>query len=187
MEINFNLDDVKSSGLTLPQYTLLYIINKDAKILKEVDYNSEDIAFLANDNYMRFVQGTASLKLKGLKIFEQDIEKSESLVDLVKEWRNLFPSGMAWGRPIKGSKSACEQKMKKFLKANKVTKEELFNATRFYIDNKKNKFGKYEGQSADYLISKNGESTLEGVLEYVKDNDINVDNDLENNPFIKQV
>lgn len=186
MEINFNLEDVKASGLSLSQYTLLYCLNKDSKLQNNILVNTLDLEFLSDNNYIRVAGDTTSLKLKGLNLFSQDIEKEQSLEDLVKEWRSLFPAGMTWGRPTKGSKSNCEKNMKKFLKENKVEKEELFNATRFYIDSKK-KAGKYEGQSADYFIYKNGLSTLEGVLEYIKDNDINVDNDLDSNPFIKQV
>jgi|11_taG_2_1085331.scaffolds.fasta_scaffold37664_2 hypothetical protein len=184
MEIIFNLEDVKSAGLPILQYFILYCINNDIP-LGNVGNTNEDLVYLQNEGYIRVVESKITLKLKSVKLFESN--DKQPISEFVAEWRGLFPSGMTWGRPTKGSKSSCVKKMTKFMKNNKkVARVDILNATRFYIDNKM-RGGVYEGQSADYFIDKNGDSTLEGVIEHIKEKGINVDNHLDDNPFIKQV
>jgi len=93
---------------------------------------------------------------------------SDSWID---EWRELFPKGVKSGaRPVRGDKQGCIRKMRTFMRNNpKVTKAEIFEATKMYVFDKSRDHYKYM-TCADYFINKDGSSMLAALIEDIQDN-----------------
>lgn len=81
----------------------------------------------------------------------------------IEEWRNIFPKGGGTYR-YRGDKQGCIKKMKTFMEKNpKVTKDEIFRATRVYV---KKFFPSYAYmKQAHYFIDKDGTSSLLSEIE----------------------
>lgn len=96
----------------------------------------------------------------------EEVEQAEAIEYWIDDFRKLF-----YGYKVgaMGSKSSCLKKMKVFLKKNpNVTKEDVINATRAYIDSLN---GDYRFlQQADYFITKHDGSRLETWIEELKAN-----------------
>ena len=59
------------------------------------------------------------------------------------------------GRPVRGDKAGCIKKMTTFIKSERVTKDEIFEATKIYVFEKKR--DDYKAMTcADYFINKDG-------------------------------
>ncbi len=62
------------------------------------------------------------------------ILKTEDPEEWIKDWLDLFPSGVHRGRTLKTNKKDCAERMRWFLDNYPYTKEEIMEATRRYID-----------------------------------------------------
>lgn len=84
----------------------------------------------------------------------------------IEEWCNIFPDVNVNGYNIRSDVKYCLGKMKKFVKSNpQFTKEQIFEATKNYIADKKAENFQYTKQST-YFIDKLGQPSL--LLAYCK-------------------
>src|SRR3990167_1923558 len=99
------------------------------------------------------------------------LKKSEDKYDVdswVNQWRALFPDVKSGGYSIQGTKGGCAKKLKQFFNNNpEVTKEEVFQATKLYIEEFRRKRWAYM-KIADYFVSKDGGSLLEQYIDKYK-------------------
>jgi len=94
--------------------------------------------------------------------------------DWINDWRELWPAKQkSGGRRVRGDKQGVTKKMIAFLSIYpKTTKEEIFEATKQYLHEKRQVDWKMIS-CADYFISKNGTSLLAGAVEEVLENGTN--------------
>lgn len=101
-------------------------------------------------------------------------EEEDSTFDVfVDEYRKLFSKNTlpqwAYRSGVMGDKKMVAKKLKMFMKTDKVSKDEILNATKYYIQNIQQGHIKYV-HDADNFISKNGRSALRAMVEEFKDN-----------------
>lgn len=83
--------------------------------------------------------------------------------------RDLFPKGVkSGGFPVRSSLVDIETKLKKFFKKHKYTHEQVMEATRRYVNRKKQENYAYM-QIAAYFIEKNGISALASEIDNLND------------------
>lgn len=126
-----------------------------------------DVAKLEVDGYIKCMPTGYSIREKTFSLFRN---KSESLDDFVKKFRELFPIGTKEGHPFRGDKIGCIRKMERFMKNYpEVTQDEILDATKAYIDSfKKQPSGYTYMKQAHYFIEKNGSSELAAQIEFLK-------------------
>lgn len=113
---------------------------------------------LEHNGYIKIISDTEFILLeKGIRLFGK---KSNSLMELAGQIRELFPSGVrSGGYLVRSSEADIADKLRKFFKKHKYTQEEVIAATSKYIDVKRRDGYKYI-QRAIYFIEKDGVSTL---------------------------
>jgi hypothetical protein len=167
MEVRINIEKLFQDGLTPNQFVYLCYIAKNEEESCPFKITQEELQDLQSKSYIKIQEG--QIILRGIFNEKFQTNRASNEVDWIEEWRNLFPTVKVGGRPAKGSKAGVIKKMLKFIKDNpKVTKEEIFEATKSYIFEKKQKNYDYM-QCADYFIEKNGNSTLESFIEHYKE------------------
>ena len=88
-----------------------------------------------------------------------------SCEEWIEEWRNLFPKGIkTGGYPVRSTVNACKVKMNKFLIEYDYSKEDIFKATKNYIDQKRRE-GYGFMKTAVYFIEKDKQSILASFCE----------------------
>lgn len=97
----------------------------------------------------------------------------------VDEYRKLFSKNTlpqwAYRSGVMGDKKMVAKKLKMFIKSDRVSKQQILDATKFYIQNIQLGNIKYV-HDADNFISKMGRSALRAMIEEFKNNpDINDD------------
>lgn len=90
----------------------------------------------------------------------------KDIVPFVEEFRSLFPKGVrSGGYLVKGSKSGCIKKMKKFIDTHpEYNRELILNATKAYIQKKQSEGFQYMSLAHNF-IEKDGTSQLEAECE----------------------
>jgi hypothetical protein len=116
--------------------------------------NKDFIKIINNENTIN----SFSLKSKATKLFDVKTISIESWID---EYINLFPKGIKSNNIyIHSNKPDCIVKMSKFFKKYKdITKEQVLEATKAYLERKKGDNFLYTQCSA-YFIERNNLSTL---------------------------
>lgn len=179
MEVLLDIDIIKQNGLTPHLYLFLLYLEEGRKY--PFPLSEEELSYLQEESWIRFGASGIILRPKFAKEFPgktaiRNTSKTNEVVeDWIEEWRSLFPAGIkSGGRPIKGDKKGVLKKMKSFIKSNpKITKEDIFNATKNYILEKRREDYKFM-VCADYLIEKNGSSILSSLIESLGvDNEVN--------------
>lgn len=167
MEVRINVEKLFQDGLTPNQFVYLGYLYKNEEKNCPFKITEQELQDLQEKGYIKIQEN--EIILRGLFNQKFRVNKHPIEVNWIEDWRNLFPSIKVGGRPAKGSKAGVTTKMLKFIKNNpEVTKEEIFEATKSYIFEKKLKNYEYM-QCADYFIEKNGNSTLESFIEHYKE------------------
>lgn len=97
-----------------------------------------------------------------------------SVKDWIEEYRDLFPKKTNSGRLLRGTPSGCIKKMTTFIgnnstRKNVITKEQVMNATKQYLNAQK-RGGYMYTKAANYFIEKDGDSQLYQHIEQLDDN-----------------
>lgn len=102
---------------------------------------------------------------KGLKALGL-VPDNTGIEEFVAQYREIFPMGIrSGGFLVKGSKSGCIMKMKKFLQTHpKFSQELIIGATKNYVSRKQLEGYKFM-TLAHYFIEKDGSSQLEAECE----------------------
>ena len=110
------------------------------------------------NGYIKLTSDTTfELLEKGIVIFSQ---KSENILDLAKQIRELFPAGVkSGGYLVRNSEVDIANKLRGFFKKHKYSHEEVLEATKRYVERKRSEGWKFM-QRAIYFIEKDGSSTL---------------------------
>jgi len=117
-----------------------------------------------------------SMRKMGEELFKKyapkNTKKIQSEVHLwIDAWRQLFPSGSNIGGYLyRGNRLECLKKMVKFVDSHKYTKEEIFQATKNYVDKFAIKGYSYMQQAHYFIEKRDTGSTLESECEALKDN-----------------
>jgi len=121
-----------------------------------------------------------TLRKEGEELFKrhvglkQKITSSKEVNQWMQSWREIFPEGMnSAGYRYRGDKAECIIKMIKFVNTHDYTLEQIFQATRDYVERFSQKGYAYM-QLAHYFIQKKGVgSTLSAECEGLAENSSN--------------
>jgi len=161
-------------------FVILVLINEqETKVLQKI-YEEGDLSFiqaisiLEEKGYVKW-HGTKmeeiTLRTKGEELFKKIHRESKSDVAYwIETWRNIFPEGVNnLGYRYRGSKSECLKKMIKFVSANPFTKEEIFEATRRYVERFSTRGFMYMEQAHYFIEKKDRGSSLATECESLKE------------------
>ncbi len=102
---------------------------------------------------------------KMLDIFQT--KDKQTVAKWIESWCEIFPKGVkSGGYYVKSNAQDCLKKMIKFIKVRKYSKEQIFQATKNYIDRKAKENYAYM-MRADYFIEKDGVSALASECENI--------------------
>lgn len=173
MEVDINL--LVETNLTPDEYVFLYYLAKGQiySVNLVTDYDKlEKAGFIKQGERIHIRKRGIDLINNKIPVPEKVIKSEDTISQWIDEWRVLFPKGVKTaGYSIRGTRGGCIKKMKKFIKNNKeVTKEQIFEATKLYIEEKRRVRYAYM-RIADYFIEKDGGSLLESFIEQLGDNE----------------
>jgi len=180
----------KNSDVTISDILMLKLISqKDLVNLSKVfeyrvgfpsgtpahfQFALQKMQLLQSDGYIKLTDPSNPFSFEPLSkladVFKDDSE--ENVENWIEDWRNIFPEGKKPGGNFRyrGDKQGCLKNMKWFVKTNpKVTKDEIFTATRKYV--KRMKHSQYI-KLANYFIKKEGGSLLSSEIEGLTEQDI---------------
>lgn len=173
MEVDINL--LVESNLTPDEYVFLYFLAKGQiySVNLITDYDKmEQEGFIKQGERIHIRKRGIDLINNEKPVRKTEIKSVDTSVEWINEWRELFPKGIKTaGYAIRGTRGGCIKKMKKFIREHKeVTKEQIFKATKLYVEEKRRVRYAYM-RIADYFIEKDGGSLLESYIEQLDDND----------------
>lgn len=97
---------------------------------------------------------------KYLDLLPTESKQSTTVEEWINDWRELWPSGVkSGGYYLKSNKEDLLNKMSKFVKKYKFTKDQIFEATKNYLTEQKSKGWTYT-KLANYFIDKDNISIL---------------------------
>lgn len=166
MKITIDLDVLEKKRLNPTQYVYLYL--KAVHKINAIDsISEEDLEMLEDEGYIKISDNGVVLRQVSLDLFKTLVE--DNSMDWIEEWRQLFPLGVKMaGYAVRGDKQNCTKKMKSFMKKYPdFTKEDIFDATRAYIDDRRKDNWNYI-KLAHYFIEKDGASSLAALCEDIK-------------------
>lgn len=106
-----------------------------------------------------------------IDIFNEMFDTEE--IDWIDQWVALWPDGIkSGGAPVKSAADVCLTKMKAFIKRTGATKEDIFEATENYLEEKAMSGWGFT-KRATYFIDKKGEgSMLEDLIKQLDEDEI---------------
>lgn len=129
--------------------------------LKMKEFEEKGLIKITGQRFKEF-----SLREEGKKILGEPA--LDNVKELAKKMINLFPIGVkSGGYPVRASVNDVTDKLKKFLKNNKYTHEEILKATERYVNRKKLENYSFM-QRIIYFIEKDKFSSLASEIEDMK-------------------
>jgi len=178
MEVDIDL--LVDNNLTPDEYVFLYYLVKGQiySVNLITDYEKlEKTGFIKNGDriYIR-KKGFDLINIIKNPIMTKTVSLEDTVMSWMDDWRSLFPQGVKTaGYAIRGTRGGCVKKMKKFMREHKeVTKEQIFEATKLYVEEKRRVRYAYM-RIADYFIEKDGGSLLESYVEQLNNNETSSD------------
>lgn len=164
-------------GVTVMQYMCL--ICKHFNIAGSEEIYDDSLRDLQSKGYIKitnFVEKTFDLRAKAVLLMDQ-VQQEEEIKEIntdidewIDEYRKLFKNASNFPG-IMGDRSSCVKKMESFMKKYDYTKDQIINATKYYIDSVDNlKFLIH----ADYFIYKNRQSRLATFCEEITTEDVSI-------------
>jgi hypothetical protein len=164
---------------------LIFIYEKQTKylqILHDEDFLQYEtiIRYLEKRGYVKkFGPRPADITLRkhGEDLFKKYVgskkkEKEPSTVNTwIDSWREIFPPGSnTTGYRYRGNRLECLKKMVKFVDSHeKVSEEEIFQATKDYVEKFAMKGYAFMQQAHYFIMKENVGSTLESEVESLKE------------------
>ena len=186
MVCRIDLDKCFEENLTPTQFALLYCLHANNKFPWPVPLSQWKA--LEDVGWVKITAEAVELRDKVIDFICQTSAPTDNVDSWIEEWRNLWPTGVkSGGRPVRGDKRGCLAKMNKFIKEHDYTKEEIMEATKIYLFEKRRESYKYV-TCADYFILKNTSSILASFCEDIheRDNSLKQTED-GNSKFFKSV
>ena len=110
-----------------------------------------------------------SIRDLGLELIGQS--KSDSIIELAEKVRDMFPKGVkSGGGYVRSEVVDIADKLRKFFKKHKYTQEEVLEATKRYVERKRNEGYSFMHQAV-YFIEKNNISLLATECGNLKENE----------------
>jgi hypothetical protein len=177
----FNL--YKEARLSVQEFFFFVLIYEENHDFLEYLYNQNFLLFARTINRLE-EQGLVKhygdkptdilFRTKGETLFKKYVKIKKKKVDVtswIDAWREIFPAGAnPSGYRYRGSRLEVIRKMTKFVASNNYTEEEIFQATRNYVERFALKGYMYM-QQAHYFIEKQGAgSSLASECEALKEN-----------------
>lgn len=168
MKILMNLNRLKTLKITPNQ--LVYLISLFNKQECYFSITQDEIDYLQTQGFLKETKEGTVLRAKTNNLMQElGISSVSDVEKLAEEYRALFPSGVkTYGYPVKGDKQECLKKLKSFKLKYNYSDEEILEATRVYLVNKK-KDGYKGTQLAHYYIEKDGISNLATMCEELRE------------------
>jgi hypothetical protein len=120
-----------------------------------------------------------SMRKKGEDLFKKYLGRPKKKVTnnvhtWIEAWRAIFPPGSNnTGYRYRGNKLECLKKMSKFVDSTKYSEEEIFQATKNYVEKFRIKGYNYMQQAHNFIEKKGVGSTLESECESLKESNNN--------------
>ena len=189
MTIEFNLNEINESKISLNGYFICYCIYHNRKdlildyIKNHTGFNIQDVKELEDNGWIKIINKSEKITFENLQIEEKFrifVEKKTQTVDLLKwvdEWFDLFPKGIkSGGYYIRSDLNGCKKKMKKFMSIHpEYPKDIVMKATQNYIVRCEHNGYQYM-KLAPYFIEKDGLSVLAGECEAILNDTQSYDN-----------
>lgn len=162
MELIINLQKLGEEGLSPNEYCYLMCWHKK---IEHFTFPEADAFKLQTLGYGKITPDGFIIRQKFIDFIKDDVSPID-VPNWIQEWREIWPEGVkTMGRPVRGDKAGCITKMTTFVRQNpKVTKEQIFDATKIYVFEKAQK-GYSHMTCADYFIKKDGISLLAALVE----------------------
>jgi len=146
MIIEFNLNEINESKISLNGYFICYCIYHNRKdlildyIKNHTGFNIQDVKELEDNGWIKIINKSEKIIFENLqieekfRIFVEKKDKPEK--DWINEWLEMFPKGVkSGGYYIKTDLNGCRKKMRKFTSTHpEYTKETIIKATQNYIN-----------------------------------------------------
>lgn len=176
--------------ITFFEFTLLVLIYQNEISLLRNLYNEDFMTFtcylvsLEQQGYIKQVGSDVeqlSLRKKGDDLFSSISKKHKSVANVevwIDEWRAIFPEGVnTGGYRYRGNRLDVLKKMTKFVASHSFTKEEIFEATKRYVERFSSRGYNYMQQAHYFIEKKDSGSNLEAECESLKE--VKPQNDVE--------
>ena len=190
MKIELDIEELKKLGLSPNNYIFLFIYNK--KGMKEAfEMCGDDLSNLEEKGYIKIIPDRIILRNKALELFNtvedndfkiiklgsRKVKVTNNVIELVGEYRSLFPKNiLSGGHPVKGNQAACFVRMQEFKNSNpQITNEQILKATKAYVNERRMNNYAYM-KTANYFIYKDSESILLSYIENIDDMEETSDN-----------
>lgn len=169
--------------ITFYEFVFLVLINEQSwdilhKIYQEGDYDFHvRVKSLEEKGYVKWYGPAVehlTFRTKGEDLFKKvkKLDKSD-VHSWINEWRNLFPEGVNnSGYRYRGSRLECLKKMIKFVASYPFSKEEIFEATKRYIERFSVRGYLYMQQAHYFIEKKETGSNLASECESLKETQI---------------
>lgn len=176
MEVDINL--LVDNNLTPDEYVFLYYLDKGQiySVNLITDYEKMEKAGFIKIGDRIYIRKRGSDLVNNKKSTVVKSSSTDTIPTWIDEWRDLFPKGIKTaGYAIRGTRGGCIKKMRKFIREHKkVPKDQIFKATKLYVEEKKRVRYAYM-RIADYFIEKDGGSLLENYIEQLDSNETTSD------------
>jgi hypothetical protein len=143
------------------------------RVPKEILAKMKDQGIVGSvPNSPGYLQTTKPVLVASIK----ELQKAEEVgvSTWIDSWRALFPSGKNFsGYPHRGDKQICKKKMEIFVKETKYTKDQIFKATKSYVDEFKSRDYEYMKQAHYFIGKKDSGSSLAAYCEMQADDSDN--------------
>jgi hypothetical protein len=171
--VKINIAECRKKGLDANSLLIMSII--ESRNLEDWKWLNILIPYERMQKYLTYLYKkgfitTGSPYLHDLALVRtkpKKVKDSSDFGSFVEEWYSLWEKGIeTMGHPIRSGQAGCATKLKAFFKTHgtKYSPELVMKVTKDYINYFKNKG--YQGiQTAQYFISKNGNSNLESWCE----------------------
>lgn len=140
---------------------VVFLDPKTRQLLNEQDKNRLRFSGLIVPNYETDEDEAAFPLFEG-----EELDKDFDV--FVDEYRKLFSKNSlpqwAYRSGVMGDKKMVAKKLKVFVKSDRVSQQQILDATKYYIQNIQQGHIKYV-HDADNFISKNGRSALRAMIE----------------------
>jgi hypothetical protein len=175
----------KEAELRLYEFSLLVLVYEQNFEFLEIIYDNNFIDYTSAIKYLEFKgyikqfgdkPTDITLRKSGESLFSKLTKQKrktitqEEVDQWFSEWRDIFPNGSnAAGYRYKGSRLEGLRKMTKFVNQYDFTKEEIFKATKHYVNRFAIRGYNYMQQSHYFIDKKDSGSNLASECEAIRE------------------